>query len=79
MLLNAEDLFFPDRLLLEREALVERLRDGKRFKTGERVTYHGNDFQINEDIRLVETDGGSIILAGDRSSHQDSLGDLPNL
>ena len=70
---------FSDRVLLNREALVERLRAGKRYKTGERVTYLGNDFQVNEDVHLVEMDGGNVILAGDRSSSQDSLGNLPTL
>ena len=70
---------FSDRVLMARETLIERLQDGKRFKTGERITYQGNDFQINEDIHLVDVDGDNVILAGDISSNQDSLGNLPNL
>ena len=70
---------FSDRVLLDREALVERLRDGKRFKTGERITYLGNDFKVSEDIRLVDANGGCVILAGELPSDQDSLGDLPKL
>ena len=48
---------FSDRVLMGRETLVQHLQDGKRFKTGERMTYQGNDFKINEDVRLVEIDG----------------------
>jgi hypothetical protein len=70
---------FSDRVQLNRENLVEQLRNGKRFKTGERVTYLGNDFRIKEDVRLVEMTGGNVILAGDVSSKQDALGNIPNL
>ena len=68
---------FSDRVLMGRDELVKRLQDGKRFKTGKRVTYQGNDFNIGEDIRLIENDGGSVIVAGKASSGQDSLGNLP--
>jgi len=68
---------FSDRMLMDRETLVENLREGKRFKTGERVIYQGNDFQVNEEIQLIENDDGNIIVAGKALSNQDSLGNLP--
>ena len=68
---------FSDRVLMDRKTLVERLREGKRFKTGERVIYLGNDFKINEDIRLIENEGGSVVVAGTDSSSHDSLGNIP--
>ncbi|MFC1996906.1 hypothetical protein ACFLXI_04780 [Chloroflexota bacterium] len=70
---------FSDRLLLDRETLVEHLQEGKRFKTGERMIYHGNDFKIIEDIHLIESDSGNLIIAGTGSSNQDSLGNIPIL
>lgn len=68
---------FTDRMMMNRSDLVERLQDGKRFKTGERIPYQGNDFEINEDIRLVKKNGANIIVAGQVASDQDSLGNLP--
>ncbi len=68
---------FTDRMMMDRSTLVERLQDGKRFKTGERMPYLGNDFEINEDIRLVEKNGTNVIVAGQAPSDQDSLGNLP--
>lgn len=68
---------FSDLVMMDRKTLVENLRDGKRYKTGERMTYWGNDFKINEDICLIESDGGSVIIAGGTSSNQDFLGSLP--
>ena len=72
---------FSDRVMMKRETLVKRLREGKRFKTGERIIYKGNDFKINEEIRLIEKDDGAdngcVIIAGDAQSSQDSLGNIP--
>ncbi len=68
---------FTDRMKLNRSELVERLQSGKRFKTGERIVYQGNDFKILEDIRLVEKDGSNVIIAGPSTSDQDALGNLP--
>ena len=68
---------FSDRVMMDRETLVGHIREGKRFKTGERMAYQGNDFRINADIRLIENDGDSVIVAGEMLSKQDSLGNLP--
>ena len=70
---------FLDHMMLDRSALIERLQDGKNFKTGTRITYLGNDFEIMEDIHLVEKDGTNLVIAGQANSRQDSLGDLPTL
>lgn len=68
---------FSDRMDMDRETLLKNLREGKRFKTGERITYHGNDFKISDDIQLIENDAGSKIIAGDISKNHDSLGNIP--
>jgi hypothetical protein len=68
---------FSDRMVMDRETLVERLRDGRRFKTGERITYLGSDFKVGEDVRLIEKDDKNVIVVGDVSSNHDSLGNLP--
>jgi hypothetical protein len=68
---------FSDRVLMDRETLISYLREGKRFKTGERLIYQGNDFKVDEDIRLIENDSGSVIVAGADSPNQDSLGRVP--
>ena len=68
---------FTDRMMMGREELVERLKDGKVFKTGERLIYHGNDFDVKEDIHWIEKNGDGIIVAGQSSADRDSLGPLP--
>ncbi|HBX69017.1 MAG TPA: hypothetical protein DEH25_06460 [Chloroflexi bacterium] len=68
---------FSDRVMLGREALVQRLKDGKRFKTGARKTYEGNDFEVREDIRLIDKNGSSVIVAGPAASERDALIGVP--
>ena len=68
---------FSDRINMDREALLARLQSGKRFKTGERKPYQGNDFEIGDDIRLVEKNGSSVIVSGQGSPERDMLTGLP--
>jgi hypothetical protein len=68
---------FLDCVMMKRETLIAHLRDGKRFKTGERITYRGNDFRIKETVHLIEKGVSNVIIAGDAPSSQDSLGNLP--
>jgi len=68
---------FSDRVNLDRETLIDRLKSGKRFKTGERKPYQGSDFDVKDDIRLVDKNGNQIIVAGQNSSDRDLLGNLP--
>jgi len=68
---------FSDRVNLDRETLIDRLKSGKRFKTGERKLYQGSDFEIKDDIRLIEKNGDQIIVAGQKTSEHDLLENLP--
>ena len=68
---------FSDRVLMKRDTLVEQLQEGKRFKTGERMIYQGNDFKVDKEVRLIEHENGNVIVVGETSSDYDSLGNLP--
>jgi hypothetical protein len=68
---------FSDRTDLDRETLVKFLREGKKFKTGERITYQGNDFKVRDDIQLIESNNDTKIVAGKESNSQDSLENIP--
>lgn len=68
---------FTDRINLDRQTLVDRLKAGKRFKTGTRKTYQGSDFEVREDVRLVEKNGSNVIVSGQASAERDLLEGLP--
>jgi hypothetical protein len=68
---------FSDRRMMKRDELAEQLKAGKVFKTGERLIYQGNDFDVKEDIHWIQKNGDGVIVAGKGSPDQDSLGQLP--
>ncbi len=64
---------WSDRVLLDRKDLVERLKKGKRFVTGQRKEYVGGVFQTGKAVRLVQ---GSVVADG-QEAKQDCLPDIP--
>jgi hypothetical protein len=68
---------FSDRFNMDRETLVQKIKEGKKFKIGQRLTYMGNDFKTGEDIRLIEQNGENIIVAGPYQNAKDDLGNIP--
>jgi hypothetical protein len=68
---------FSDWLMLDRESLLERIKNGKRFHTGRRKTFLGNDFDIVDSVRLVGEKGSEVIIAGEAKGKQDNLEGTP--
>ena len=68
---------FSDHVLLERQALIERLKAGKRFFAGKRKLYLGAEFEIGQPLRLLEQNGKSVLLTGEASGSQDRLESIP--
>ena len=57
---------WSDHVLLERNALTEQLKQGKRFVTGERKILLGGVFKTGSAVREMK---GSIITEGQTSAH----------
>jgi hypothetical protein len=68
---------FSDWLVLDRDALIERLKDGKRWYIGQRKIYLGNDFEISEEVRLEGPAGTEKVIAGEADGKQDYLQATP--
>lgn len=65
---------WSERILLGRNELVGRLKQGKRFVTGQRKEYLGSNFQIGQTVRFMQ---GSVVTDG-QASEQDHLAGVPN-
>ena len=52
---------FSDHILLDRKALLERLKARKRFVTGERRRLLGGTFDSGRDVNLVTRDGRDFV------------------
>ena len=67
---------FSDWVLIDRPALVERLRAGKKFVVGKRVPFLSSTFETQAPVRLVEKDGAEVVMVGEGDESHDSLADV---
>jgi hypothetical protein len=68
---------YSDRILLDRQSIVEQLKSGKLFMTGERVEQMASTFRLGIPIKLQQANSQDILVAGDRQSSQDHLEGVP--
>jgi hypothetical protein len=68
---------FSDHLLIEREALIERLKSGKNFMVGRRVQREASTFDVTQPLRVVDFGGRDALVVGQSKAEQDSLEGVP--
>jgi len=52
---------FSDRVLLNRKTLIERIKQGKQFITGERKEFMASTFEVGKLVNLFDKDDKQII------------------
>lgn len=70
---------WSDHVLLDREALIYRLKSGKRFFAGNRVEFEGGEFEVGPRITLQESAAGPLLTTDHSASDHDSLAPIPVL
>jgi hypothetical protein len=68
---------FSDRVLLDRKTIIERLKSGKKYVAGQRVPYLASTFEVSSPLRLFQSNGKDILIAGDIQTYQDNLDGVP--
>lgn len=68
---------FSERMMLDRETLVARLKDGKRYVSGKRIPYLASTFDVSDALHLVNKDGEEVLVTGDRQAETDNLEGVP--
>ncbi len=68
---------FTDRIILSRDAFIEQLKKGKRYKVGERIFNMGGKFNVTQPVHLQQQDGRDVIVVGDGNATQDELTGVP--
>jgi hypothetical protein len=68
---------FSERRILDRDTLVNRLREGKRYVAGKRVPYLGSTFEVSEALHLVANNGNELLVTGERQAGEDDLKGVP--
>jgi hypothetical protein len=67
---------FSDRVLIERKDLVERIKNGKQFLTGERKEYWAGTFDTGKPVKVISREGKEFLSTRDGVDH-DELEQVP--
>jgi len=70
---------FSDHVLLQRQSLIDLLKQGKLFVTGKRVTYHAGTFEVSDTVRVMEKNGKFYLVSSGSATDQDSLPGVPQI
>ncbi len=70
---------FSDRVLIDRNLLITKLKAGKKFYAGQRVPQEASTFDIFSPIKLIHDNGCDLIVTGDQRGDRDSLAGVPQL
>jgi len=68
---------WSDVVLLDREALVQRLKQRKRFYVGSRREFWASEFDVTLPVRLVENYRSTVLVTGRGRAQQDRLDGIP--
>jgi hypothetical protein len=68
---------FSDIVLLDRQALVEQLKSGKRIVAGRRIPLQASTFEVANPLRLIQQDEQDVLVAGVATSNKDCLEGVP--
>lgn len=68
---------FTDRILLDRETLLDRMKQGKKFVSGKRIPYMSSTFEVDESLKINKTAKGEFITAGITVDNRDELKGTP--
>jgi hypothetical protein len=68
---------YSDRVLLDRATLVERLKAGKKFTTGQRREFLGSTFDFGKPLKFVDKNGGFVITTREDASQRDEIEETP--
>lgn len=68
---------FSDYVLLPRQALIERLKAGKRILVGKRLIHLASTFEVTQPVHLVQNDGQEVVVVGEAQDSLDHLEGVP--
>jgi hypothetical protein len=68
---------FSDRVLLDRETLLERLKGGKNFSTGQRKEFLASTFELGKAVKILSENGNDFITTREDVPGRDELGETP--
>jgi hypothetical protein len=70
---------YSDRVLLDRQELIDLLKAGKSFVSGVRIEHLASTFELGKPVHLVQDDGQEVLVTDETRSNQDRLEGVPIL
>lgn len=68
---------YSDRVLLDRDALMEKLKKGKKFTTGQRKEFLASTFEVGKPLKAVRRNGGYVITTKEEAAQRDEIEGAP--
>jgi hypothetical protein len=68
---------FSDRVMLDRAALIDDLKSGKKYMAGRRIELQASTFELASPIQVAQCNGDEILVTGDRQADRDRLEGVP--
>jgi hypothetical protein len=69
---------YSDRILFNRNELVDRLHAGKKIYAGKRIPFLASTFEVSGSLNLVEKNGKQVVLVGEMGGEdRDRLKGVP--
>ncbi len=68
---------FSDRILLNRDKLIEELKSGKHYVSGKRIPLMAGTFEVSGSVNVVQNNGSEVLVTDDLQSKQDRLEGVP--
>ena len=68
---------YSDRVLLDRNTLVERLKEGKKFTTGQRKEFWASTFDYGKPVKVVSKDGKDYLTTRENGIQRDEVEGAP--
>jgi hypothetical protein len=68
---------YSDWTLVNRPALIEMLKEGKRVFAGERIEFEASTFKLGPALKVLEKAGKDVVVTGEGQADKDKLEGVP--
>jgi hypothetical protein len=68
---------YSDRVLLDRETLLERIKKGKKFSTGHRKEFLASTFEFGKVVKALSNNSKEFLTTREDAPQQDELEETP--
>lgn len=68
---------YSDRVLLDRKTLLERIKEGKKFTTGQRKEFLASSFEFGKTVKILGNNGKELLTTREEMPKNDELEQTP--